>query len=127
MMEFVISIIAIVISLISLFFGIFQYFKSLPMLKFKFYNSNYSFPAGRNGKILFEKGILGIEILVINSGNKEVSIIDILPPVEQTSQIKVFKEDLNKPYYFLKELTKLSWKKKLLQLMIIAQMAQENG
>src|SRR3989344_4661992 len=47
-----------------------------------------------------------MEVLVTNSGNKEISIIDIFPPVEQVSQIKIFKDNLKKPYYLLKDLTK---------------------
>lgn len=105
MIAIVISIIAIVLSVISISFNIFKYTKSLPTLKFEFYNSDYSFPLQQN-KMLFEKGIFSMEVLVTNSGNKEISIIDILPPVEQVSQIRVFKDNLKRPYFLLKKLKK---------------------
>lgn len=98
--------------MISVCFNIFQYFKSLPKLKFKFYNSNYIFPLNLKKKILFEKGVFGMELLVTNFGNKEISVIDIFPPIEQVSQIKVFKDNINKPYYLLKELTKFESQQK---------------
>jgi len=97
--------IVVIIAMISLGFNVFQYIKALPVLKFNFYNSKYLFPT-KDKKLLFEKGIFDMEVLVINSGNKEISIIDIFPPVEQVSQIKVFKDNLKKPYYLLKDLTK---------------------
>ncbi len=77
-----IETIAIIVAVISVGFNIFQYVKSLPSLDFEFYDSNYSFPTTKDNKILFEKGIFGMEVLVTNTGNKEISIIDILPPIE---------------------------------------------
>ena len=105
MIEVIISIIAITISTFSLFFSIYTYKKTLPKLRFIFYNSKYHFPI-KNKKMDLLKGTFHIEMLAVNSGQKEISIVDIFPPIRQVSEIKVYKGDESKPVYMLNNYSK---------------------
>ena len=112
MIEIILSIIAIVISIFSLIFGIYIYKRTLPRLKFIFYNSRYRFPRLKKGSLDFHNGKFSMELLVINSGQKEISIIDIFPPIKQVSEIKIYKGENTKPIFMLKKYSKKEMMKK---------------
>jgi|SRR3989344_3695764 len=111
MFEFILSIIAMIVSVFSLVFSIYTYKKALPKLRFIFYNSRYHFPI-KDGKMDSPRGKFYMEMLVTNSGQKEISIIDIFPLVKQVSEINVYKGDELKPIVMLKDYSKKEVMKK---------------
>lgn len=127
MIEIILSIVAIVVSSFVFTFNIFQYKKSLPHLKFKYSNSNYFFPNDKNKKTLFGKGTFNMEILITNSGVKEVSIVDIFFPIKQLYTIRAFKENSKKIYHLLNksENNKLSFHKDHMPLLNCSQIKIE--
>lgn len=117
MIEIIISVITIIILISSLIFSIYTHKKTLPKLRFIFYNSRYSFhrlkKRLKSGQIDdFEKAKFSMELLVINSGQKEISIIDIFSPIKQVSEIKIYTQDGDKPTYMLKNYSKKEVMKK---------------
>lgn len=116
MIEIIISVVAIVIAVSSLIFSIYTHKKTLPKLKFIFYNSRYSLPwlkkKSKDQISDFENTKFSMELLAINPGQKEISIVDIFSTIKQVSEIKVYVEDNKEPIYMLKNHSKKEVMKK---------------
>ena len=107
MIDLILSVIAIIISIGSLLLNVYMYVKSLPKLSFIFYSSRYHMPLDKKRhKLISDYDKFNMEILAINSGEKEISIIDIFPPIKEVSEIKVYKEDNSNPIYLRKNYSK---------------------